>query len=203
MFRLKIDFDIFLNPAISHRYYPTVEATDLKDFRNDTTTRYSRLFTDSTTASILDTDNFLGNTTLVQIVFTTEPVEPTTVSSISEGELSSALTSTSFIIPKGSTTQSLQQSTTISTIANATETTVTVDLENSTLNTKYDQVPIATEQSSTSVECNENSCVTGTNMPSPRNISEVSVERLSLSYIDYIYLFYGLLVQLHATRGRM
>lgn len=173
---MKIDTDICVNASIFHRYYPTIEATDFKDVRNDTTTRSSRLFTDATTASILDTDNFLGNTTLIQTVFTTEPVEPPTVSSISEGELSSTLTSTSIIIPKSSTTQSLQQSTTISTIANATETTVTLDLENSTLHTKYDQVPIATEQSSTSIECNENSCITGTNMPSPRNVSEVSVE---------------------------
>ncbi|XP_047361088.1 protein eyes shut-like isoform X3 [Vespa velutina] len=151
-------------------YYPTVEVTDFKDVKNDTTTRSSRLFTDATTASsILDNDNFLVNTTLIETIFTTEPP---TVSTISEEELSSTLTSTSVITPKSSTTQSREHSTTISAIVNGTETTVNLDLENSTLHTKYDQVSIATEQSSTSIECNENSCVTGTNMPSARNVSD-------------------------------
>ncbi|XP_047361092.1 protein eyes shut-like isoform X7 [Vespa velutina] len=153
-------------------YYPTVEVTDFKDVKNDTTTRSSRLFTDATTASsILDNDNFLVNTTLIETIFTTEPP---TVSTISEEELSSTLTSTSVITPKSSTTQSREHSTTISAIVNGTETTVNLDLENSTLHTKYDQVSIATEQSSTSIECNENSCVTGTNMPSARNVSDVN-----------------------------
>lgn len=170
----KIDSEISVNTIIFHRYHPTVEVTDFNDVRNDTTIRSSRLFTDATTAS-LDTDDFLGNTTSIQTVFTTEPVEPPTVSTISEGELSSTLSSTSVIISKSSTTQSLQYSTTMSTIVNANQTTVSLDLENSTLHTKYDQVPIATEQSSTSIECNDNSCVTGTNIPSARNVSEVSI----------------------------
>ncbi|XP_043503883.1 protein eyes shut [Polistes fuscatus] len=155
-------------------YHPTVEVTDSKNITNDTTTRSSRVFTDATTASVLDSDYFSGNTTLIQNIFTTELVEPPITSSIAGGELSSTLTSTSTSVntPRSSTIQFLQHSTTISTIVNATETTVTLDLENSTLHTKYDQVPIATEQSSTSIECNENFCTTGTTIPSARNVSE-------------------------------
>ncbi|XP_014600920.1 PREDICTED: protein eyes shut isoform X2 [Polistes canadensis] len=155
-------------------YHPTVEVTDSKNITNDTTTRSSRVFTDATTASVLDSDYFSENTTLIQNIFTTESIEPPITSSIAGGELSSTLTSTSTSVntPRSSTTQFLQHSTTISTIVNATETTVTLDLENSTLHTKYDQVPIATEQSSTSSECNENSCTTGTTIPSARNVSE-------------------------------
>ncbi|KAK2581204.1 hypothetical protein KPH14_008003 [Odynerus spinipes] len=154
-------------------YYPTIEVTDFKNITSSTSSRPSRVFADVTTVFTLDTDVSPENTTLVQNVFTTE--EPVAVSTMVEGKLSSTLASTPIVSPTSLITQSLLHSTTTSSITITNQTSITLELDNGTLYTKHDQVPIATEQSSTtstSIECDENSCVTETSIPPVRNISE-------------------------------